>query len=271
MRRAVGWLGVLAVAGAFGCADVLGIEETTLASGSTAGIWSCVGDGNVPTGDGMIEIPIFIGDLATCTATSCDPVPGLEAQQCKSRLQQDCTGTVYTSDENGSVTVPVEAPFNGYLRIVDPTGERVEYLWYFSEPLTETRAEPFPIFSMTKALRSSLFFDVPQGGVEEVAGRGIVAVQVTDCDDVPAAGVTFEITTAASQDASTASFYFNGGFVSFPAVETDAQGLGGFVNVKAGTVGFRALPAELEGEPSAGDTLRVEGDRLTTVRLLPER
>jgi hypothetical protein len=270
LRAAVSVTFAVAVAG---CAQIVGIEDTELAPIEPGQNLTCVGKVPTPVGDGSdVEIYARIVDITDPTS----PVEGMRVVPCASRLQQNCdTSTTYFSDENGEVRVPVQSGYNGYLRIEDPMGDVspegwITYFWYFSEPIVETRETPFPISAMRRGFRKDFVYpaDNPQDSL-----LGEIAINATDCGDVNAPGIHFEITTQSSIGDSTIPFYFANGLINLPSMddpqETDASGLGGYLGVKAGQAGIRAI-LTATGETVAEDTLLVRPDVLTTVRLLPQ-
>lgn len=271
-----GFPAVLLALGLGGCVEIIGIEDTRIEPGRDL---SCVGRVVAPTPDGSaVEIRAQIVDIG-----GSGQVPGVEVIRCNSRLGAACDfGTPYTPDATGLVTVPVTAGFNGYLRILDAddtdANDWVPYLWYFSQPINVTREEPFPIQAMTVGVREFLIY--PEVAVTQDPSRGDVAINAVDCGDDNAPNIHFEVTTPASVGDGTDPWYFAGGMVvisSAPVNEvTDETGLGGFRGLEAGTMGIRAFVADTYdfendiGTLVAEDTLLIEPDTLTTVRLLPE-
>lgn len=274
LRR--GFPALLLTLGLGGCVEIIGIEDTQIEPGRDL---SCVGRVVPPVADGTaVEIRAQIVDIGGSGL-----VPGVQVIRCNSRLGAACDfGTPYLPDETGLVVVPVTAPFNGYLRILDADTEDaddwVPYLWYFSQAINVTREEPFPIQAMTVGVREFLIY--PETSVTQDPSRGDVAINAVDCEDDNAPNIHFEVTTPASVGDGTDPWYFAGGMVviaSAPANEvTDVTGLGGFRGLEAGTMGIRAYIADTfdfesnMGTLVAEDTLLIEPDTLTTVRLLPE-
>jgi hypothetical protein len=320
LKRCVLPVGV-AYCASLGCAQILGIEETELhvkgdddeddrsedepveAGPAEPGRdFSCVGESAEPgSDDDEIEIIAHIVDIAQQV-----PLQGIRVTACRTRLDIDCRGgTVSYSDAEGIARVPVRNGFNGYLKVESEEAEadehdggadsastdeqRVGYLWYFSEPLTETYI--FPIQSMTQTFRDDALY-----GTSPVARdpeRGEIAINVTDCSEpdppttelsdgevvksapgVNAPDVHFELTDDAFADEDTVAFYLSNSLFAFPSKEdkqvTDASGLGGFLNVKPGSVPISAVPRSL-GSPSATDQLLVRAGFLTTLRFPPAR
>jgi hypothetical protein len=262
-----------------GCVEIIGIEDTEIEPAEPGFDLSCLGSVVPPEPDGSaVEIRAQIVDISGAPA-----VPGVEVIRCNSRLLPACDfGTPYLPDATGLVVVPVTAGFNGYLRILDADADDgndwVPYLWYFSQPIAITREEPFPIQAMTVGVREVIVY--PEAAITQDSSRGDVAINAVDCGDTNAPNIHFEITTPASLTDGTDPFYFSNNMVviaSAPENEvTDVTGLGGFRGLAPGTVGIRSYVADTfdfdtrSGTIVAEDTLLIEPDTLTTVRLLPE-
>lgn len=268
MRALTPFVVLLTALASASCAKIIGIEETELVS--LPANLACVGQVTPPVGNGtQVQINAFIANIATGT-----PLEGVRVKRCLSRLDVTCEdATVYTSDADGMVSVPVQSGFRGYLRIEDAvqdgaSNRLVTYFWYFSQPIVETRAEPFPIYAMTRAYRDLAFYSTIPGGH---ADRGEVAINVTDCDDVNAVGIRLDIDAPESVDDRTKSFYFASDLIAInPAdPQTDVSGLGGYVALLPGAVKIVAVHAA-SGVAIAEDDLLIQPDVLTTVRLLPE-
>ncbi|MBK6812232.1 MAG: hypothetical protein IPI43_12960 [Sandaracinaceae bacterium] len=271
---------LLLVLGLGGCVEIIGIEDTEIEPGRDL---TCVGNVTPPVSDGE---PVLIRAVITNITDPMrqGPVPGVQVVRCNSRLGAACDfGTPYFPDpETFIVEVPVTSGFNGYLRILDAdtddADDWVPYLWYFSQPIINTRAEPFPIQALTVPVREGLIY--PETSVTQDPARGDMAINAVDCGDTNAPNIHFEVTTPASISAGTDPWYFSGMMVviaSAPANETtDGLGLGGFRGLEPGTIGIRSYVADTfdfetrNGELVAEDTLLIEPDTLTTVRLLPE-
>ncbi|MCA9534275.1 MAG: hypothetical protein KC593_11370 [Myxococcales bacterium] len=274
--------GLLLALGLGGCVEVIGIEDTEIEPGRDL---ACLGR--------VVPPPVVAGATVEIRAQIVDiggsgEVPGVEVVRCNSRLGAACDfATPFAPDATGLVVVPVTAGFNGYLRILDADAsddaegkDWVPYLWYFSQPINQTREEPFPIQAMTTGVREFLVY--PETTVTQDPQYGDVAINAVDCNDNNAPNIHFEVTTPASEGPNTAPFYFGGGMVVIAsALEnevTDETGLGGFRALEPGTMIVRAWVADtFNPEPGhagstlvAEDTLLIEADTLTTVRLLPE-
>jgi|JI10StandDraft_1071094.scaffolds.fasta_scaffold105967_3 hypothetical protein len=270
---------LLLALGLGGCVEIIGIEDTEIEPGRDL---TCVGNVTpLPPDGGDVLIRARVTDIGDPSGTG--PVPGVQVIRCNSRLGAACDfDAPYLPDAEGIVEVPVSAGFNGYLRVVDADdldeNDWVPYLWYFSQPITRTRTEPFPIQAITVPVREFLLY--PGDTVTQDPARGDLAVNAVDCGDVNAPNIHFEVTTPASLGEGSDPWYFAGQMVVIASADvnevTDASGLGGFRGLEAGTMGLRSYVADTfdfetnTGELVAEDTLLIEPDTLTTVRLLPE-
>jgi hypothetical protein len=203
-RVIVPWLGLL---GSFGCAQVLGIEETELVIDPDEPIPDDDGDDDAPVDSGpppavgedyrclgtkwleesdsdTIEIIARIIEIETSASPNPAPVPGLTVTACRSRLDFSCSRpNQVVSDDDGLVRLEVDKGFNGYLRIEGPDAdgiERVGYLWYFSQPLVNTYV--FPILAMTPQFRQDVIYGSLLGSnIQWDPERGEIAINVADC------------------------------------------------------------------------------------------
>lgn len=286
LLRAVG----VASAGAFvvlgaACTAVLGIEDTQRAAPTDTGVevtpgadWTCVGKVNQPVASvAKITITAIIVDFVTGKAPLDDKgvaVP-MKVVACGTKTDKACSVKLaeVTSPTDGvtKVEIPIDSGskgFNGYLRVTGPG--YVPYLWYFSRPLADSRSFPLAVLTVPT-------LEDPKAGLLQgfkltaTDDRGQIAVQATDCGDVPAGKVKFAVEPA--PDSGSAQFYFADG-VPAPVSETDDKGstagLGGFWNLKAGTYVVKSLPTALGGAVVAGsNSVIIEPHALTTIRLLP--
>jgi hypothetical protein len=258
-----------------GCSTILGLETTTLAA--DAGVadtgppapgadWTCVGD--VPTETPTvtsIAITVNILDFATGLAPTAD----LNVKACASKTDNVCATPIATATSDATGTAVITLPlsggrgFSGYLEV---TGTNyIRYLWYFSRPLTASRAFPLNVLTVDT-------LDGPSGLLAQFGvvppddTRGHLAVNTTDCQDVDAAGV--QISTD-DEDSLSKPFYYSDGLLSPKATQTDkGYALGGFFNLVAGTVTVTATPIAI-GKPMGQDTLIIAPHTLTTIRMLP--
>lgn len=220
-----------------GCAQVLGIEETTFVPPEPESTpdddgadddempmeagpppepgqdYRCMGsDWLAPAQGNKIEIIARIIEIETSASPNPTPVAGMTVGVCRSRLDFTCSGTNrVVSDENGLVRVQVDKGFNGYLRIEGPDAagtERVGYLWYFSQPLVNTYV--FPIFSMTPEFRQGVIYGSLLGSnIDWDPTRGEIAINVTDCSSpVPATQEVDGVEVANAPGVNAAGVHF---------------------------------------------------------------
>jgi hypothetical protein len=125
-------------------------------------------------------------------------------------------------DAQGWVDVPLFRDFTGFLEIT--SAEAVPFLFYLTEPLTQSTVEfPLGIISIV-----SLGPLVQLIGVDLEPSTGVIAVRSFDCTGSPALGVTL------STDTDGVPWYFVDGLPTGMGRVTEADGLGGLVNVTPG-------------------------------------
>lgn len=273
------WSGLLVALtfSAGGCAQVLGIEDTTQATGDAGSdapvvpaAWACVGN-EPPLSDApnSVTITANIADFLTQK-----PVPGLSLKVCLSGTDPNCQDSVgpFTSDAQGvaKVQIPVGAKgFDGYLlvtgnvQVADEGGMHSEpiipYLWYFSRAVVSDGTYPLATFSTTG-------FNVILGalGATPDPARGHLSVEATDCSDQPAAGVKLDASTA---DASSTGFYVIDQLPSAQATRTK-DGIAGYLNLPAQITTITTTPDAI-GKPDAQRSVFIKPGALTTIRLSP--
>jgi hypothetical protein len=277
MRSLVQWTVSAAVAlGAAaplaGCADVLGIEETSLGEESVpAGRdWRCVGRVPTPTTSKNIVITVKVTDF------SGNPLAGLEVKACAVAANVSCDSPIRTaasgSDGIASLDIPASAvPFTGYLRL-EGDANRVPYISYYSRPIAETLADPIPFLSVTW---DELDSAIP--GATAIPGRGHLFINAADCKDDDAPGIRFDITSSTAVDDLSVPFYVTISGFSTEATQTvggpGVGGRGGVFNLVAQTppslVRFKATSEDTGGVVATADWW-ILPDTLTTGRLLPQ-
>ncbi len=254
-----------------GCADIVGIEVTTLATSDECGTFayqpgpegtgdrdlgtagtnfSCVGD-TAPVSDGAditIKIPLAkFEDFVT-------PIEGLTVRGCNSS-DTACANPVAeaVSGADGiarlelpSATVRGNTGFTGFVEI-NGTGtdgtEYVPYLLYFSEALVEGDNEEdgttgeFPTFMVQPAELPQKFHQVVGADESVIAERGWIVMDARDCTLAGASDVRFSIDSPCSRlDEKSRESYFNEAGAVSPLINTSSTKaavapLGGFLNV----------------------------------------
>ena len=263
---------VLLMSSAASCANVLGIEDTALEeTGPPEGQdWRCVGNVPVPTDSQDIKIRAKVTDF------NGQPFAGLTVNACAVAANPNCD-TPIASAESGadgiaSLDIPASVvPFTGYLRL-EGDADRVPYVSYYSRPIAETLDDPIPFLSVTWGE-----LDTAIPGATAIDGRGHLFINATDCQDVDAPGIRFDIKTGGVVDDSSVPFYQTNSGFSADATETvggpQVGGRGGVFNLVASDppslVRFEAFSRDT-GDITATADWWIFPDTLTTGRLLPQ-
>lgn len=95
--------------------------------------------------------------------------------------------------------------------------------------------------------------------------RGVVNVEAFDCVNFRPKGLRFELSNA---DGETRSYYFRNGLPDPTATETSVEGMGGFVNVPAGTATVHAYRVE-GGQEVSFAAVSVRPGTVTALGLSP--
>ena len=170
------------------------------------------------------------------TALSYTPVPGVSVQGCNA-LDVYCKAPVASpavSDDAGEATVVVPENFGGYFEFVS-SGFLPSTL-YPGRLLADalTFQANFGDLNTTATLSIASILQVPML-VDPEAGVGQAFVQVFDCFDRYAPGVTFTFAIA-DAGSNEVQWYIADMFPSKAATQTDSQGTGGTLNVPAGSL-----------------------------------
>lgn len=243
------------------CAQVLGIEETTLEEESEpTGPLACLGAERAAPSGQNITITIT---TTTVTGMAAEPLEGVTAKACTGFAGVNCDPSTVagTSGADGIIelAVPVGSNgFEGYLRFEAPNFTTL--LWYFAR-------RPRADFAFEAQMIPAPALD---GLVEQVLGltvddsKGHVTFTARDCDNEFFAGLSVDL---APQSGSR--FYADGPAFVPDSVQstTTSTGRGGFFNVNTGTV-------KITGTQVSDDTLVSElggvfvlADAISTVDL----
>jgi len=135
-----------------------------------------------------------------------------------------------------------------YTKLFAPT------ILFFNPPIVRDVERPLPLQLFPS---SGLPAVLGAAGVEVDPTAGNLFIQALDCDGMPAAGVTYEISQHEEQ---VSSLYVSNGVVSSTATRTDVTGVGGFVRVPPGFVtvaGFNedSVPIGETGVQAVASTL----------------
>lgn len=189
-------------------------------------------------------------------------VPGVAVQGCNA-LDVVCSapisGPVVTSDA-GEATIVTYDNFDGFFQF--SASGYVPATLYMGNlaPGISTFAPPAEILSTAGAGSFSAALGVPIS-LDAGAGVGLVFLQVFDCFDRHAAGVTF---TMSSVGPDTVLWYGQNAIPSTSARQTDSLGTGGAVNVPAGSLLVTATLAATGQTVGTRDIFVVRDGQMTT-------
>jgi hypothetical protein len=261
--------------GSSACANVLGIEETTLAkedSSTSAGPWDCVGNVEEAHTDAE-ELVLTVTTLGLDAMT---PLPDLNVEVCRVSFGGSCQTKINgTTDEDGQLEIQVPVSpggFEGYVEISGevPNAEGTDtepaqrLRWYYSRPRTKDFAITalMPAESLWATIAESIIGETPS------EGRGYLSFEARDCDDAPAA----DVAVALKPRAESRLFYFAASTETFLAEDvqeaTDVTGRGAFFEVTPGSLELTSRPTEVD-ELAARFTPTVEAKMISFVELAP--
>lgn len=264
---------VLASACVGGCNEILGMDEGKPIEGEAGGgaggtassstgmldeHWGCLGNVTLPTEQAEITYSFDLKD-------GMNPPTGLSAKLCEAS-DPSCTAPV-TDPVNipmgGQLTLSVTPTFYGFLEL---GGASYKPTLLVLGPPTNL---PRPLYPVGLFNEGGFDFIVGILGFSEDPTRGTAFVLATDCTMTPTAGIRI---AAPNADTMTTQFYFVGGAdatnVSTMAGETEANGLGGFLNLPAGENVIRTLRAS-DGQVVGETTVHIRPETITAVRLGP--
>jgi hypothetical protein len=252
-----------------GCADILDVaEDPQLVE---TGPWRCVKQpvaAKAPTKDRAV---VRVRTCNFVSTNCSEPVTGLTASLCNKR-DVNCEDPITTNltDNAGefSFSVPTGGPlgtgFDGFLQISSstalcsdesvfgPTGPKelcklapgcdpnkpdehcrlpaiTPSLLFFNPPVRADFAQP----QLVPLVPTAAVVTIPQavgGAVDPTLGN--VFITARDCDNSPAAGVRFAMTT--HNDDHVTNLYLKDGVISNATMTTDVSGLGGMLGVPTG-------------------------------------
>ena len=196
--------------------------------GGGAGPWACLGQPST-TEDGVDTSMDFAlnnilgGRITDAEATLC--------------LMTDvgCAAPVsppVASDDTGLVTLTVPGSFFGYALFTSASAWPSLYVigrssYGGAAPKTVQFASANTVAALSGAI-----------GSPQLDGNGLVTINVRDCSGKPGPGVRFVFDSFRD---TPVPFFAIGSIPDKDAVETDASGFGGFVNVLPGTLSLRAV------------------------------
>jgi eukaryotic-like serine/threonine-protein kinase len=209
--------------------------------------WACRGQLPTPVGEtSTIHVLLPLQDFI-----SQEPRAGVTVHVC-GRLDVTCATPVsapVVTDEKGvaTLTIPAQPAFDGFFQL-DAT-DTVAASLVFAQPLAVTEGQRLtPVNTFVLAQYRAL---VEAGGNVWNEARGQLFVESRNCDDEPAAGVTYSIPKL---EADTVRVFLRDGAPDRNAPDTDATGIGGFI--LAGE-GFHTVTGTLSVDGSLVNERRV--------------
>lgn len=194
-----------------------------------AGAWACLGSepptppsdaASAPRAVRSLRIQGFVGGTGMGAAM---------VRACSVR-DPDCLSPVSpwtTANAEGWVDVPLYAGFDGYLEITGPGA--VPVMLFYSTPLAaDTAVDSDPEFLVD--LETALSFDRLFLGREAFPNTGVITLRALNCANAPAPDVQFRL------EPSAVSWYYVGDIPVATAQATTESGVGGFSDVRPGTV-----------------------------------
>jgi hypothetical protein len=209
-------------------------------SNSMSPQWTCPG---IPSS----MTPAFKLTLHLNDAVFQKQLPGVTAQLCR-KLDINCTTPSNTtvSDASGTVTLQVEAGFDGYVTL---SGDMFVPELY---AITPPRAGDLDVSASMLSFAAAAGLTQAAGGAW-LTDRGLVLLNTTDCAGSNLADVSYAVATGA-KDNSSYVFYTAKNFPTSGASATDESGYGGVVNLLPGVVTISAtLAANGPGARTVGN------------------
>jgi len=192
--------------------------------------WACVGKVAVPVPlSRTVKVQMPVVDVQTRQPVT----SGILARAC-SRLDPTCLAPLTVDqkpDPTGTFTFDLEVGQAVLIEIrpEDPArGTIVPGVVFLTPPDAEVTSYG-GVQLISPAILSVLTLTTSQALPEE--GTGLVVVLAEACFGATAEGISFALSAPGT---STRGFFFRGGAPSQDAVETDASGIAGFVNVPPG-------------------------------------
>jgi hypothetical protein len=179
-------------------------------------------------------------DLNTVSATW---LPGVSVVMCILR-DPGCSHPTPTppalTDDGGSATFQLTGDFSGFFSLTRP--DLVPFSFYPGNLLAGATSTNLPTYGIDPGNFSVLAAAVTTSPLsfDQDGGLGHTFVNVYDCEDHQAPGVTL---TYSNGGPETATFYMKDGLPNTMATETDAYGIGGAVNMPVGNLTIKATLA----------------------------
>lgn len=220
--------------------------------------WGCLGMPVQPsTATGKFKVDFLVRHLITQ-----QPLPGVTARACR-KLDVECTdkvGEQVVTDDEGKVTLTVDANFEGYVRF---EGSSIAPGLYFFNPGVTSDLPQIPI---SIGPPDTIALLALQAGAKQSPDRGVALISVRNCMGGVGDGV---VLSSSVHDDLAVPFYSEAGLPSGSATQTDTDGYGGLLNAGAGTHTFTATLAAT-GQRVGAATLLVQSGALTFGSVVPD-
>jgi hypothetical protein len=217
--------------------------------------WACLDGSERPSA--VLLRPTVTFSLALNDPSTRSVPPGASVRACN-RFDLECATPVLgplelSADNLFHLSLP--QGFDGFLEITSPA--IIPSLYVFSRPLQTDLDDEFIVVSLATARGLAA-----SGSVQLDPTLGLVAVRTRDCLGELTAGVRF------SNDKGGTAFAFVDGLPVVGYDESNAEGLGGFVNVPLGTVVLQGQEA-MSGRVSGTATVLMRAGWIAIVELDP--
>jgi hypothetical protein len=217
--------------------------------------WACLDGSERPTAVALRPTVTFSLGLNDPSTRSTPPEARLKA--CN-RFDLECSMPLQGPLEQGAdqlFHVSLPQGFDGFLEITSPA--IIPALYVFSRPLQADFQDEFIVVSLTTARGLAA-----SGSVQLDPSLGLIAVRTRDCLGELTAGVRF------SNDKGGTAFAFVDGVPVVGYDESNAEGIGGFVNVPLGAVVLQGQEA-MSGRVSGTATVLLRPSWIAIVDLDP--
>ncbi|HVH45025.1 MAG TPA: hypothetical protein VM925_21880 [Labilithrix sp.] len=229
-------------------------------------IWGCLGnvpppavsDPNTP----LEHSRRFVGVLHA-------PLEGLSVKVCEEydpACSQPVAGTPRLTDPNGKVDLTLHRGFRGFLDVASPASDPIAALIHLVPiPDEDVAATDRTVTWPTLLTKSDLELMMASPGRPLLPDHGHLFVRTLDCQQEPAERVFLRLEPIS---AKTVTFYLDStGNPSITQGMTSAKGVGGAINVPAGSI---AVTFSREtGEPIGEQNVIIRPGTITYVSLVP--
>ncbi len=227
--------------------------------------WGCLGNVVEPEPDPTK--PLVIEFRLAYATDNTIPVVGATVDVC-AKLDLACMNESpdfpkgLTSDADGNLRIESKQGFDGWVRVTHP--EIVDSRIYVGRPLLEQPKTKE--IRLLKPMEYEVLANVAGGAMVDPT-RGSAIVLGLDCEGLPGAQLRFSTVSA---DAQTIPFYLINQAPQRPpqAIETDADGFGGFFNLPVGPAIVRSVLGE-EATFVGESSLNIEANTISYVQVAP--